>query len=260
MKALVLAAGRGSRLHPYTEDCPKCLTVLGGQSLIGRQMNVLKAGGIDDIVIVAGYRAEMLRFAGTRQVVNDAWATTNMVESFFAAEHEFGDDLIVAYSDIIYQPRVLQALLDSDAEISVIVDKDWRKYWEFRFADPLSDAESLRMDADGKITEIGNKVKAIEKIQAQYIGLMRFKGDGLTRLREAYRSMQNTERPWKQKRPVEKAYMTDLLMEMILLGNRVMAVPISNGWLEIDTVSDYENAAAGFADQSILRFFDPRET
>lgn len=257
MKVIILAAGRGSRLHPYTADCPKCLTELGGQALIERQLGVLRSGGIDDIVIVAGYRAEMLRLAGTRQAVNAAWETTNMVESLFAAESEFGDDLIVAYSDIIYEPKVLNALLDSEADISVIVDQGWRAYWEFRFSDPLSDAESLRMTAEGEITEIGSKAAQIDEIQAQYIGLMRFKGNGLNHLREAYRSMQKTDRPWKQKRPVEKAYMTDLLMEIILLNHPVMAVPVSNGWLEIDTVSDYESAAAGFADGNIVTFFDP---
>lgn len=258
MKALILAAGRGSRLHPYTANCPKCLTELGGQSLIGRQLDVLRAGGVADIDIVSGYLSEMLRLPDTGQVINTAWETTNMVESLFAAEAGFGDDLIVAYSDIIYEPRVLQALLDSDADVSVIVDRGWRAYWEFRFDDPLSDAESLRMTPEGAITEIGSKVTSIDEIEAQYIGLMRFRGPGLNQLREAYQSIQTAERPWKEKRPVERAYMTDLLMEMILLGERVTAVPITNGWLEIDTVNDFEHADAGFRDGSIKAFFDPQ--
>lgn len=258
MKALILAAGRGSRLHPYTANCPKCLTELGGQSLINRQLNVLRSGDVAEIDIVTGYRAEMLRLPDTGQINNAAWETTNMVESLFTAESEFGDDLIVAYSDIIYEPRVLRALLDSDSDISVIVDTSWRNYWEFRFTDPLSDAESLRMTADGAITEIGSKVSHIEEIEAQYIGLMRFRERGLDQLREAYRSLQTTPRPWNEKRPVERAYMTDLLMEIILMGHRVMAVPVSNGWLEIDTIDDFESAAAAFNDGTITRFFDPQ--
>lgn len=257
MKCIILAAGRGSRLHPYTADCPKCLTELGGQTLIGRQLQTLRKSDIEDITIVCGYRAEMLRLNGTAQVINHAWESTNMVESLFTAEHEFGDDLIVAYSDIIYETRILQALLDSGSDISVIVDRNWRAYWEFRFRDPLADAESLRMTQAGTITEVGNKVTNIEEIEAQYIGLMRFKGQGLDALRKGYQSMQVNDRPWKQNRPVEKAYMTDLLMEIILMGSPVSAIPTANGWLEIDTVEDYEKCDAAFDDGTIKRFYVP---
>jgi len=122
----------------------------------------------------------------------------------------------------------------------------------------LSDAESLRLNEHGEIIDIGNKVKNIDDIEAQYIGLMRFTGTGIKAMRAARRSMQDNDRPWKRARPVEKAYMTDLLMEMILTGSKLNAVPVHNGWLEVDTVNDYERAAARFADGSIVEFFDPR--
>jgi len=256
-RAIILAAGRGSRLHPYTSECPKCLTELGGQTLIDRQLAVMRACGIEDIVIVAGYRADMLNLNGTTQVLNDAWSSTNMVESLFSAEDLFCDDLIISYSDIIFEQRVLMALLESDAPASVVVDKNWKEYWEFRFDDPLSDAESLRMNCDGEIREIGNKVSNINEIEAQYIGLMRFKQQGIDAMQAAKHSLNVNYRPWKDKRSAKNAYMTDLLMEMVLNNFPLAAVPIKNGWLEIDTVSDFEEAAAGFADGSIAKFFDP---
>jgi choline kinase len=257
MRAIILAAGRGSRLHPYTADCPKCLTELGGETLIDRQLKVLRTCGVKDITIVTGYRAEMLNLPGTTQVINDAWATTNMVESLFVAEDLFDDDLIVSYSDIVYEHRVLNQLLNSTAETSVIVDKGWRSYWEFRFDDPLSDAESLRMNEHGEITDIGSKVTSIDEIEAQYIGLMRFNANGIRAMKSARCSMQENDRPWKYSRPVEKAYMTDLLMEMVLTGSKLNAVPVQNGWLEIDTISDFETADTRFTDGSIVEFFDP---
>lgn len=238
MRAIILAAGRGSRLHPYTADFPKCLTELNGESLISRQIATLRSCGVADIIIATGYRHEMLRLDGTNQVHNPDWATTNMVETLFCAESQFGDDVIVAYSDIIYEPRVLDALLASTAPTSVIVDQQWRSYWEMRFDDVLADAESLRMEDDGRILDIGNKVADIEEIEAQYIGLMRFRAEGIAALRAARTNFQVVRRSWMSNRPVEKAYMTDLLMEMILLGFPVQAVPVSGGWLEIDTASD----------------------
>ncbi len=257
MKVFILAAGRGSRLHPYTADCPKCLTELGGMTLIERQLATLRAAGIDDITIVGGYRAEMLALDNTTQAINAEWESTNMVESLFAAEAGFGDDVIVAYSDIVYEPKVINALIGAPGDISVIVDRGWQTYWEHRFDDPLSDAESLRIDDSGRITDIGNKVDDIDMIEAQYIGLMRFRGEGVLALQRARESMRANDRAWKQKRPFEKAYMTDLLMELILTGHDVVAVPIDHGWLEIDTTEDFEAANRMFADGSIVRFYDP---
>ena len=257
MRAIILAAGRGTRLHPYTQDGPKCLVELGGISLIERQIATLKGAGINDIVVVTGYRSDLLQISGTRTVHNDAWDSTNMVESLFAAEDDFGDDLIVAYADIVYEPRVIDALLDSPHDISVVVDTDWRRYWEHRFADPLSDAESLSMDDAGRITDIGDPVSDIATVQAQYIGLMRFRDDGVRALRRARNELGAVQRAWMEKRSIEKAYMTDLLMEMIQRGDAVFAVQVGGGWMEFDTVSDYESALSMIEDGSITQFFDP---
>lgn len=256
VRAIILAAGRGSRLNPYTADHPKCLTELGGETLIGRQLRTLRALGVDDIVIATGYRREMLQIPGTREAHNPGWERTNMVETLFCAEAEFGRDLIVAYGDIVYEPRVLAALLDCPRDTAVVVDRNWRAYWEMRFSDPLSDAESLRLEPGGRIADIGRPVSDIAEVEAQYMGLMRFRGAGVAALSAARRNFREVRRPWMKKRTPANAYMTDLLMEMILMGYAVHAVPVSGGWLEIDTVEDYEKSAAMFADGSISRFFD----
>ena len=257
MKAILLAAGRGSRLGRYTEAQPKCLTELGGRSLIERQIETLRGAGIDDIVLATGYRAEMLQFDGIGSAHNPDWASTNMVETLFCAEQEFTDDVIVSYADIVYEPRVIQALVDATHDVSVVVDRQWRVYWEHRFDDPLSDAESMKIDDAGLITELGQPVEDIDLVDAQYIGLMRFRGTGVDALRETRRTLGTTMRPWMDKRPLQQAYMTDFLTEMILTGISVHAIDIDGGWLEIDTESDFESAASMWNDGSINRFFDP---
>ena len=164
---------------------------------------------------------------------------------------------IVSYGDIAYEPRVLSALVESAHEVSVVVDRNWRAYWEHRFADPLEDAESLAMNGAGCITDIGSPVSDIGTIEAQYIGLMRFRGAGVEALKAARAHLATVSRPWMEKRTLANAYMTDVLMEMIQMGCAVRAVPVDGGWLEIDTVEDYETAAAMIADGTITRFFDP---
>lgn len=211
-------------------------------TLLERQIRTLKRAGIEDVVIVTGYRGEMLALPGTRQVRNERWDSTNMIESLFAAEPEFGDDLVVSYSDISFEPEILDTLLQSQHDISVVVDLDWKPYWECRFEDPLSDAESLRLDNNRLITEIGNPVSEISEIEAQYIGLLRFRGGGVDALKKARAGLGLTGRPWMQARTVDNAYMTDLLMELILTGVPVHGVPVNGGWLEIDTPRDLDVA------------------
>jgi len=258
--AVILAAGRGSRLHPYTERCPKPLTELAGMTLLDRQITTLRAAGVSDIVVATGYRGAMLERPGTRRIDNPRWRETNMVETLFCAQSAFGDDVIVSYGDIVYEPRVLAALLQSPHDVSVVVDRNWRALWELRFADPAGDAESLRMDGDGRIVDIGNPVTDLDAVEAQYMGLMRFRGPGVAALEAARASMAAHRRPWQERRPVAKAYMTDLLMEMVLTGNAVHAVPVEGGWLEVDTADDYERYAAMIAEGSIAVFFDPART
>ena len=254
MKAIILCAGRGSRLYPFTENCPKCLTELAGTTLIERQIATFRAAGISEIIIVSGYLGDMLDFPGTERVSNADWAQTNMVESLFQAEPKFDDDIIVSYGDIVFEPRILSAILDSPHAISVAVDRQWRPYWEMRFAYPLSDAESLSLTSDGRILDIGQPVKTIDAIEGQYLGLMRFRQDGIDDLRRCKASLGDIRRPWLDKRSVKNAYMTDLLMEMVLTEIPVFAVPVDGGWLEIDTPSDFELASSILSRQAERSF------
>ena len=247
MNAIILAAGRGSRLMPYTKTLPKCLTELSQKPLLHWQIEALQSSGINNITIVIGYLGNQIkkatqRYANILWVNNPNWAETNMVESLMCAQSYFCNDFIVSYSDIIYQLSVLEALTATDSDILVAVDTGWANYWSSRFDDPLSDAESLRMSSAGNIIEIGNKVSVLDEAQAQYIGLMRFKGVGVNTLVVAHQELENVDRNWMKYRKIKQAYMTDLLMEIILRGYTVSAVKIFRSWLEIDTPHDLQLA------------------
>lgn len=257
MRAIILAAGRGSRLGNMSEDSPKCRVDLAGVPMIERQIATYRSAGIADITLVTGYKAEMLRFDGVLNAHNPDWADTNMVATLFCAEQGFGDDVIVSYGDIVYEKRVIQALIAAPEDVSVVIDRQWRPYWEARFEDPLDDAESLRLDMTGNITEIGGTADRIEDIQGQYIGLMRFRGEGVDLLRDTGSSLDRFPREWMTRRPVTKAYMTDLLMEMILRGHTLSAVPVDGGWLEIDTPDDYDLAVSLFSGLRTFPWFAP---
>lgn len=243
---IVLAAGQGTRLRPLTDIRPKCLVELCGQTLLDRLLHAARSVGIDDVVVVGGYLADQLRRSDLRVVVNPDYETTNMVSTLFCAEDLFCAGFILSYGDIAYSPAVLQTLLADPSPVGVVVDRDWRRYWELRFSDPLSDAESLRLGPGGHIKSIGQRETDIDRIEAQYIGLMAFRGPGVEALRQTYAAAQAAERdgrlPSNASRPLSKFFMTDLLQRMIDLGYPVTAVPIEGGWVEIDDLHDLELA------------------
>ncbi len=247
MKSIILAAGTGSRLMPLTEDKPKCMVSLAGKKLIDWQIETFSQSGVEYIAAVTGYKNKILENYLNRRInkfyFNDDYLNNNMVSSLFYAEDEFDDDLIISYADIIFSDKVLKKLIGSKDDFSVVIDKNWLSLWKSRFENPLEDAETLVIDPNGYITEIGNKTNDINSIMGQYIGLMKFSKNGLIKIQELfYKGLEQSKRnelAWGKLTNFKKAYLTDLLQALINEGNKIKAIQISGDWLELDTYSDY---------------------
>ena len=239
-KVILLVAGEGKRLRPYTLDRPKCMVEIDGISLIDRQLAVLKMEELNDIVMIGGYKADMLKKEGVRLKLNPRYYETNMVWTLFSAEEELEGDVIVSYGDIVYSRGVLQELLKSTADIAVTIDKDWEDYWKVRNEDPSDDAETLKFREDGTIYEIGQKPKSLDEIEGQYMGLIKFSAKGIKQIKDVFHTAVNNGKLLGV--PVENSFMTDLLQAAILSGNRITSVPVYGGWVEIDTVEDLKNS------------------
>ncbi len=175
MRAIILAAGRGSRLGHLGADRPKCLVEFAGKTLIERQIAALRRGGVDEIAVVLGYRAEMIDLPGLSYFLNQRWAQTNMVMSLTAATAWLrSGPAIVSYGDIFYRSELVRGLAAAPGQLVISYDRDWRRLWTRRFVDPLADAETFRINADGQLLEIGGRTTRIEEIQGQYMGLFKF--------------------------------------------------------------------------------------
>jgi len=244
LEAIILAAGEGKRLRPLTNNTPKCLVELFGKSLLEHQIDTFRSCKIDDISVVTGHLNQMINFENITYFQNPNFKTTNMVETLFCAREKLTNSVVISYGDIIFEKNVLQKLIESNHDISVVIDKNWKKYWEMRFDNPLNDAESLILD-DGYITNIGQKVNSFDNIQGQYIGLMKFQNEGISFLLDFYENAKKKSKdghvnPLNSNLPFEKSYMTDLLQGLINVGSKIKAIPVNNGWLELDNYHDYE--------------------
>ena len=228
MRAIILAAGRGSRMGPLTDHQPKCLTEVYGKPLIEHQIHALAEAGIKDIDIVTGYQSEQLQDYGTHNFYNANWQQTNMVASLLCARAWLDNyDCIISYSDIYYGKQIVQDLMDSSEEIATAYDPNWLELWSKRFNDPLDDAETFRINENGYLLEIGQKPQTIEEIQGQYMGLLKFKAGVLSKYLEILSDLD-----------IERIDMTSLLNHLTLKGKRIKTIPIYDAFFEIDAESD----------------------
>ncbi len=233
-RAIHLAAGQGTRLRPITDDRPKPLVELAGKSLLERNVDTLTAAGVDDQVVVTGYRADQIRNLGYETVHNEIYDETEMVYSLFCAEDHFPDDrdLLISYGDILYSESVVADLLTCDAPMCVVVDNEWRDLWERRFEYPLEDAETLAVDDNDTITEIGAKPDGYGDIEGQFIGLLKVRHDYIDQFTSTFRDLSDNGST-----AVE---MTAFIQHLIDSGWTVRSVPIEGNWLEVDTIADLE--------------------
>lgn len=229
MKGIILAAGRGSRMGQLTETQPKCRTVLHGKSLIEWQLDALHQADIREISIVCGYLAKTFDF-DVQYFHNPRWAETNMVMSLVAADQWLATDTcVVSYSDIVYSADAVERLKSADGDIVMTYDPNWRTLWERRFVDPLSDAETFRLEGN-RVLEIGNRAASLDQIEGQYMGLLRFTPKGW----QAVSGFLSARTPEQR----DRMDMTLLLQGLIAEGVEINAVAISDAWYEVDNEND----------------------
>jgi len=210
-----------------------------GKPIIDHIIDTFNLCGIDDIIVVSGYAGDVLEShlygRGVRFIRNEQFDSTNMVYSLFCAENEFNDDLIISYSDIIFSPRVLHQLMGNPSPISVAIDLNWQQLWDIRMENVLSDAETLKISAEGHIDEIGLKPESIDEIEGQYIGLISMRSESLTDLISVYARIEGRQLNGRKR---DNIFMTDLLQEFINSGMIISADRFNGGWLEIDSLED----------------------
>ena len=240
MKAIIIAAGMGSRLNPLTNDKPKCLLELAGKSLLQHQIDTLKFCGITDISVIKGYKKEKINYSGLKYYINNDYQNNNILNSLFYAEKEMDDEFIALYSDILFNKSVVEKLLKVQNDISVVVDTDWRDYYQGRTKHPIEEAENVVIQ-DGRIIKIGKHL-TVKESDGEFTGIAKFSKRGGEIFRREFQRVKNKfwGKPFQKAQTFEKAYLTDMFQELIDRDIDVYPVKIRKNWWEIDTEEDLE--------------------
>lgn len=232
MNLIILAAGRGSRLIPLTNTLPKCMVKVGGKPLLDYIKEASRSLRPSRIGIVVGYLAEKVKTFDWHVTSNQNWDKTNMIESLLLMdEWLLSDESIVTYSDIFYGHHALISLgRKSQAPISILYSDSWKKYWNLRFEDPLSDAENLIISKDQKVLNISGRAGSMDQIDGQYMGLIKFTPKGWKLFKRKYLDL-----------GIQTIDVTKLLSILISEDQiPVDAIKYSGQWGEIDSLSDLD--------------------
>lgn len=245
MKGVILAAGRGRRLGELTEKKPKCFLKVDGMRLIDWQISALRSNGINDITVITGYKTELFEVESFKTVFNVNWRNSEILESLLCAEHLLhNDECIISYSDIIYKPAAIEALVSSRGEFNILYDINWKQLWSERFEDPLSDAETFVYDENNFLLHIGGKQRDYSQIMGQYMGIIKTKPSSWKKIKKYLERVDKVNR--------EKLQITQFLNELI--ENRILqidVVPCRSKWAEIDSEKDLKIAKKVFINRDV---------
>ena len=242
IKAIILAAGMSSRLMELTDDRPKCMLDIGGKTILQRQIETFNQCGIGKIIVVRGYKKEVINYTGVKYLYNQNYRRNNILESLMYAESEMDGEFIVTYSDILFKRSIVERLLEAKVDISLVIDTDWKSRYKNRFQHPVEEAEKVIV-TNNKVVEIGKVINPNEA-HGEFIGLAKFNNSGAEVLKTNYKRVVREfgDKQFHAAASVEKAYLTDMFQELIDKGYTVSNVDIKSQWMEIDTVEDINKA------------------
>lgn len=234
-RAVILSAGKGSRLYPHTEDKPKCLLPLHGRTLLEWQLDALHAAGVAEMTVVTGFHHRLVdavvaaRGGGRGRVetlFNPFYQVADNTGSVWLARDRFDRDLLLLNGDTLVAPDLVGAVVaGASAPISVTIDRK-----------PGYDADDMKVATAGAaLKRIG---KQLSECDAESIGLLAFRGDGPRRFADAVQRVMETP-------DGTRVWYLSVIDGLAQDGADVGTVSIEGReWQEVDYPADLDAAAA----------------
>ncbi len=238
MKAIILAAGRGSRLLPLTETLPKCLLPVAGTTVLSLQLDTLERAGVDEAVIITGFmagsvEAEIADRTGPMRVqtlFNPFYQVADNLASCWMARDFMDGDFLLINGDTLFEQALAESVIKSPANnIQVTIDKK-----------AAYDSDDMKVTLDGTaLTAIGKTLEAYET-NGESIGFLRFMLEGPDLFRAKLHQMMRTG-------DGVKAWFLSAIDALAKTGTDVATHSIEGlTWAELDTMEDYDAIKALF--------------
>ena len=238
MQAIIMAAGKGSRLGELTQDKPKSFVEVKGIKLLEYNIALLHANGIKDILLVTGYKSEMMeeeaeRIKGVKCVYNPFYEMVNVLGSFYMAQEYLNDDFVYLHADTLCAPEIFKGMLQKDGNIVLPV--------EYKHCDE----EAMKVKTkDGQLIEISKQIPC-EQAEGEFIGIAKIGKEVLPDLREASKKLMNEKK--------FTAYFEGAIQELINQNKYTIRIVSTESyfWGEVDFLEDYKRVCEQIPDNLI---------
>ena len=251
MKAIIVAAGVGSRLGDLTKELPKPLIDVNGKSILERQILSFKKFGIDKIVIIRGPHREKFSFKNVTYVDDDDYENHNLLGSLMVAENELNEDVIISYGDIMFDETILEQILAFSGNAGLAIDYNWKKNHSGKSKELLEKISVVTIK-NNSISNIGyyeNIDENPDSILGEFIGIMKLSPLSANYFVTKYNELKtNHDGKFHDSPSINFGIITDMINELIHNKIQFLPIKISGVWCEIDTQQDLENAKKLFLD------------
>lgn len=246
MRAIIIAAGSGKRMGKLYETIPKSLTVVNGRTILERQVEILRKNSISDIIVITGANDEKFTDRSLKYIPDKFYREHDILGSLMVAKEYICGDIIILYSDILFDDVIFNSVIKSQRDIGIVIDLDWKKAYEGRTMHPTTEAENVLLESE-KIIEIRKGIESSDTV-GEFLGIVKMSSKGALQWVQKYDELEKSHSGRFHQAPsLKKAYLTDMIQELINSKIKVEPIFVSGKWCEIDTLQDLERAESVFS-------------
>jgi len=248
MKAIIIAAGYGSRLGNHTKKIPKALIDVNGKSILKRQTELLQANGITEIIVVTGPNQEKFLDKKLKYVKDNFYKNHDQLGSLMEARNFFNSELLILFSDVLFDNQILSKIINSNEEFNIAIDLNWKKKYTGRTEHPISQADLVLIQNNLVFKIKKNLIPENNSKIGEFVGIIKLSLKGAEKFVNHYENLENSmNEKMDQIKPIKKWYLTNMLQNLIDDDNSIFPIIIEGDWCEIDTVQDLEYAKKLFS-------------
>ena len=237
MKSIIIAAGSGRRIPEFSKSIPKSLIKINQKSILKRQIDLMNRSEINQIAIVKGFKSKKIKFKNIKYFNNKNYKKNEQLDSLFSAKNWFTEDLLITFSDIIYEYSVIKKIIKSKHNFTIAVQKNWKKKYKKRFDHPIEQADKVSIKYN-KIIDIGKKLSK-DKTNGEFLGIFKISKEMCNIFINQYNILKKTKQ-------TEKLQMHNFFRYLIKKKFNIKATYVNGKYMEIDTYNDFKIAKEMF--------------